>query len=91
MYSNVVRPFLINITWKKNSSPKGTQARIETAVHTIAIAAKGAREKPFPRVSTISVSILFLLTKHRTVTAIPTPASSTSQTRLIAMSERKVT
>lgn len=39
---------------------------------------KGAREKPFPSLSTISASMLFLLTKHLTKTAIPTPASITS-------------
>jgi hypothetical protein len=26
--------FLIRIMWKKKSSPKGTQAKTETAVHT---------------------------------------------------------
>jgi len=26
--------FLISIMWKKKSSPKGTQAKIETTVHT---------------------------------------------------------
>ena len=48
-------------------------------VHTTTVA-KGAIEKPFPSVSTISTFMLCLLTKQRTKTAIPTPASSTSFT-----------
>lgn len=40
--------------------------------------ANGAREKPFPSLSMISASMLVLLTKQRTNTAIPTPASKTS-------------
>lgn len=40
--------------------------------------ANGAREKPFPSLSMISVSMPFLLTKQRTRTAIPTPTSITS-------------
>lgn len=89
--------------WKKKSSPKGTHASKETAVHTACkkeelnqpqmnfihvdidnphelttTAANGAREKPFPSLSTISASMLCLLTKQRTKTAMPTPASITS-------------
>jgi len=102
--------FLIRIMWKKKSSPKGTQAKTETAVHTIytywtrnkfsnilndaqlpyqdyyynlnrrytTTAANGGRENPFPSLSMISDSIPLLLTKKRTITAIPTPASITS-------------
>jgi len=43
--------------------------------------AKGARENPFPSLLTISVSMSFLLTNTRTITAIPTPASIRSWER----------
>jgi hypothetical protein len=61
--------------WKKKSSPNGNNASMETAVQRPTTVAKGARENPFPSLLTISVSMSFLLTNTRTITAIPTPAS----------------
>jgi len=49
----------------------------QTKIDTTTVA-NGGRENPFPSISTISDSIPLLLTKKRTKTATPTPASMTS-------------